>query len=158
MSDLESNANILEDTLKYKKLVLKIFSNAKVRVRTYKLNELEQEVTKLHSKEWAIEKFFIKTTVAGIVHVLPDPTKVNELSLELSKLAKTLNVNVSASDIAKNLNGFNNSYTLTPLIDEYVYAYTNAKNINNDGLLILKLSASFGRKVFTIISSNQQNQ
>lgn len=156
MSDQERKVNVLEDTEKFKKLVLKVFSNAKVRVRTYKLNELEQEVTKLHSKEWAIENFFAKTTVAGIEHTLPDPNKVAELSSDLSKLAKALGVDLSTNDISKQLNGFTNSHTLIPLIDDYVYAYTNAKNIKTGGLLILKLSATFGRKVFTIVRNSQE--
>lgn len=152
MTDKKGKINTLENSPKFIELVLKIFQEAKIRVRTYKLNELEQDITKLHTKEAALDGFFVSVNIAGIEHQLPDQKQLTKLSSELAKLAKILEVQVTANEIAHKLNGFGNSYSLIPLIDNYVFAYTNAKAIKNGGLLVIKFSSDLGRSVFNILS------
>lgn len=152
MSEIIVQELNFEITPKFKNLVFKILSNATIRVRTYKLNELEKEITRLHTKEFAYENFFVPTRISGIEHQIPDEDLKSQISNDLAQLAKVLNVQTSAAQISKRLDGFGNSHTITPLIDNFVYAYTNLKAIKNGGLLVIKLETHLGRMVYSAYS------
>lgn len=127
-------------------LLVKVFKNASTRVRTLKLTT-EDTPTQFYFKGFVIPNFFELSVISGVERYIPRANYVKGLAADLTEIATILGVPADKKEVTDILLSMDLSHSLTPVISNLIYAYTNTKNMKDNGALVIRTTPDLGSRI-----------